>query len=191
MDFSKIKNNIKGIAREMIPVVLGILIALWINNWQSNQQNQAFLNHVYQTIQEEHSNNIKELEEIIPNHQKLVDTVYHFMQNEDIVIGQFPDMVGGLAIALIGNTSWKSFINNQIQLVDFRLVKILSDIDNLSDAYKMHTKILTDFFFENLDRGNVKDKGTLSFILEDLITVEEDLLKSHLEIKVLLEKELK
>lgn len=117
----------------MIPVVLGILIALWINNWQSNKQNQAFLSHVYQTIQEEHGNNIKELEDIIPTHQKLVDTVHHFMEDEMIFIGQFSGMVGGLSMALIGNTSWKSFINSQIQLVDFRIIKLLSNIDSLKD----------------------------------------------------------
>jgi len=190
MIISKIKSSFKEILREMIPVILGILIALWINNWQNNKQNQAFLSHVYQTIQEEHSNNITELKETIPTHRKLVDTIYHSINDENIFIGKYPEMVGGLSVALIGNTSWKSFINSQIQLVDFKLVKLLSDIDNLNEAYKIQTKRLTDFFFENLENTTTKDKGTLIFILEDLVTIEKDVLKSHLELKGLLEKEL-
>ena len=37
MGFSKIKNSLVQITKEMIPVILGIMIALWINNWQKNK----------------------------------------------------------------------------------------------------------------------------------------------------------
>ena len=191
MDFSKIKSEAKKIGKEMIPVVLGILIALWINTWQQNQKNRKFLNHVFQTIQEEHEENIKELKAIIPTHEKLIDSIYHYTGDETIFIGQFPNMVGGLSVALIGNTSRKSFINNQIQLVDFKIIKLLSTIDNLSDAYKRQTKRMADFFFENINEKSQRQKDILLFIIEDLSVIEEDLLESHIELEKILQNEIR
>ena len=80
MDFSKIKTNLRSIAKDMIPVIFGILIALWINNWQKSKEDRAFLHHVFSTIEKEHDENIKELQNIIPLHERLTDSIYyHFV----------------------------------------------------------------------------------------------------------------
>jgi len=189
MDFSKIKKSILQIAKEMIPVILGILIALWINNWQKNKEDRVFLNHVFLTIEKEHDENIMELQNIIPLHERLTDSIYYHIDNENIVIGQFPEMTNGMSIALIGNTSWKAFINNDIKLVDFDLVTNLSMIDEFKAGYQEQAKRLTDFFFENIRNSNKKDKEVLLFIIEELISIEKQLLQEHLEAKSHLEKE--
>lgn len=188
MDFSKIKKSLWQITKEMIPVILGILIALWINNWQKNKEDRAFLNHVFLTIEKEHEENIMELQSIIPLHERLTDSIYYHFDNENIVIGQFPEMTNGMSIALIGNTSWRAFISNDIKLIDFDLVANLSMIDEFKVGYQDQAKRLTDFFFENINNSKRKDKEILLFIIEDLISVEEKLLKEHLEAKTHLEK---
>lgn len=187
MNFQKIKSELGKLTKEMIPVILGILVALGINNWNQNRINKAFLKHVFLSIQEEHNENIKELQDIIPSHESLVDTIYQYLNDENVAIGEFPNMVGGLPIALIGNTSWNAFINAQIQLVDFKVVKTLSSIDSYNYGYQTQTKHLSDFFFKNLKSTLSEDKELFASLIEDLTTLEEDILKEHLDLKNLLE----
>ena len=181
MDFSKIKKSLSQITKEMIPVILGIMIALWINNWQKDKEDQAFLSHVVQSIQIEHEENIMELKEIIPVHNNLIDSIKLYMDDDELIIGEFLNMTDGFKIALIGNTSWKSFISNDFKMTDFDLIKNLSMIDEYKIAYNEQIKRISDFIFKNIKSADQVDKDIFLFVIQDLIDLEEDLLEVHLK----------
>ncbi len=56
------RKYIKNIFLEMIPVILGILIALFINNWKENSDNQKFINTIMANMRLEIKDNVKDLE---------------------------------------------------------------------------------------------------------------------------------
>ncbi len=181
MDFSKIKKSLLQITKEMIPVILGIMIALWINNWQKDKEDNVFLSHVIQSIQKEHEENIMELKKIIPVHNRLADSIRFYMDDDELVIGDFLGMTNGFKVALIGNTSWKSFISNDFKMTDFDLIKNLSNIDEFKIAYNEQVKRLSDFIFKNIKSADQADKDIFLFVIQDLIYLEENLLEVHLE----------
>lgn len=82
MDFSKNKNSLVQITKEMIPVILGIMIALWINNWQKNKEDKVFISHVFQSIQKEHAENIEELQNVIALHESFGDSIDYYVDND-------------------------------------------------------------------------------------------------------------
>ena len=43
--------QIKQIIREIIPVIIGILIALVINNWNEDRKNENYLNQIFSSIE--------------------------------------------------------------------------------------------------------------------------------------------
>ena len=181
MDFSKIKTNLQQVAKDMIPVVLGILIALWINNWQKTKDDQAFIKHVFSAIEEEHQENIAELKEVIVLHEQLTDSIDFYLENDELFIGEFMQMTKGLKFALIGNTSWKSFIGSDFKLIDFKLIKNLSLIDEYRVAYDNQVKRMTDFIFSNIRSTKTDDKEILFVIIRDLIYTEKKILEIHEE----------
>ncbi|MFK8006106.1 MAG: hypothetical protein AB8H03_07030 [Saprospiraceae bacterium] len=185
MDFSKIKSSLVQITKEMIPVILGILIALWFNNWQKNKEDKIFVSHVFQSIQKEHAENIEELQKIIPLHERFGDSIVYYIEDDNVILGQLIQIVGGLKIVFIGNTSWKSFIGNDIRLLDYQIVKYLSLIDEQKNLYQRQTHLLSDFMLEKIYSKKDLDKSIFLGLLNDLLSTEKDLLKDHLELQEL------
>ncbi len=186
MGFSKIKNSLVQITKEMIPVILGIMIALWINNWQKNKEDKVFISHVFQSIQKEHAENIEELQDIIALHESFDDSIGYYIEDDEIILGQLIQIVGGLKVVLIGNISWKAFIGNDIRLLDFEIVKYLSSIDEQKDLYQKQTQLLSNFMLEKIYSKSELDKNIFLGLLNDLLGTEKELLKDHLELQELL-----
>ncbi|MEZ4918458.1 MAG: hypothetical protein R2792_05070, partial [Saprospiraceae bacterium] len=66
----------------MIPVVLGVLIALFINEWKQNSDNKRFLANVFESVDKEMELNIMEFNKVLPKQQALIDTVRAYMDND-------------------------------------------------------------------------------------------------------------
>ena len=49
----KFSNYAKYLIKEIIPVTIGILIALYINNWNENQKNTNYINQISSSIDKE------------------------------------------------------------------------------------------------------------------------------------------
>ncbi|MEO1263793.1 MAG: hypothetical protein AAFZ15_33605, partial [Bacteroidota bacterium] len=64
--------GVKKIMIEMIPVVLGVLIALFINDWKQNKENEQFLNKVLASIDKEMKLNIDEFNSTLPQQYAMV-----------------------------------------------------------------------------------------------------------------------
>jgi hypothetical protein len=67
---------------EIILVVIGILIALQINNWNENQKKQKQLDAIYTIIEQNLKADLKNLEEPIAYYQKLDSTLYTIITTE-------------------------------------------------------------------------------------------------------------
>jgi hypothetical protein len=52
--------------REMIPVIAGILIALFINNWQQNYRDEKLLESTLQSLSEEFDKNTENIQSYLP-----------------------------------------------------------------------------------------------------------------------------
>ena len=48
-----IKRNTIQFFKEMIPVIAGILIALFIDNWNSDRKDKNYINQVFPTVNNE------------------------------------------------------------------------------------------------------------------------------------------
>ena len=59
--------------KEIIPVTVGILIALFIDNWNTNRKDQVYINQVFSTIKSELNETTEEIKYNIPlqNHYLL------------------------------------------------------------------------------------------------------------------------
>ncbi|MFT4986999.1 MAG: hypothetical protein ACI81Y_002270 [Glaciecola sp.] len=101
------KNRSKQVIQDMIPVILGIVIVLMLNNWKESRDTKKFVNNVLSSVQKEIIENKVELEEIIIEHKALLDTISQYMENDSILIGHLISKTNGVSLASIKNNAWK------------------------------------------------------------------------------------
>lgn len=173
------KKRLRKFLGEMIPVVVGILIALVINNWQESANDRKFVRKILTNITHEMTENEAELEDKIAEHQILMDTITAHLDDEEVMIGDLINQVNGIRMVSIKNMAWKSFLNTKMELIDYSLVSTLTDIDGLKQAMEVQTKKIMDFVYENLASNETSKKQVFLMIIGDLQYSEEQLLEDH------------
>lgn len=169
---------IKRYAKEMIPVVLGILIALLINDWKQTKDDRAFANTILKNVSLELKENMEEFESIIVKHDLFMDSLYAHLDDE-LSIGELIGNSGGLQFVSIKNTSWKAFQNQNLKLIDFEIISALVNIDDGKEEMLIKLNKLMDFVYQNPNAYDQATKATFGFIMKDITYLEEDLLEEH------------
>ncbi len=173
------KEKIQTLFKEMIPVILGILIALFINNWKQSYDDQKFINSVLSSITEELKENHTELQEVIESHQQLLDTINYHIEDPEITIGELINKVGGIPGASIRNNAWKALVNNRIDLIEYDKISILSNIEEDKSNMKMKFERLTDLIYQGISSSEYIHKKMFLVTVNDLLYTEEQLYESH------------
>jgi hypothetical protein len=44
------KKYIKAFFKEIVPIIIGILVALYINNWNENKKDEKYINQILSSI---------------------------------------------------------------------------------------------------------------------------------------------
>ena len=82
----KIKNYSILFIKEMIPVIVGILIALFIDNWNSERKDKAYIKQVFTTINSELKESNKDIKSSIVKQESLIDSLEFYSNNKDVTI---------------------------------------------------------------------------------------------------------
>ena len=164
---------------DMIPVILGILIALLINDCRDKKADLRFIDQTTTRIHSELRENLKELQEISAEHHSARDTIRRYMEVDSVSIADLLNKMGGLRGVDIGNTAWKAFLGDKIDLVDPQSIILLTDIDSGKDNLKIFTNKLMNLIYEHMNSNNQHTKILLYTIIGDMLYTEETLIETH------------
>ncbi len=173
------KNTFRTILIEMIPVILGILIALFINNWKEKQGDRAFLNKVMNSIGQEMEENKMELIEVFEKHAQLVDTIKAYFDDDNLSISDLLFQAGGLQSVVVKNTAWRSFLNSRIDLIDYKTISQLSEIESSKETLEFKLGKMIDFILSNVNNTSQESKQTLLIHVNNMIDSEMRLITLH------------
>jgi len=177
--------QISQLIREIIPVIIGILIALVINNWNEERKDRKYLNKVYLSVKAELEESSKDIEESIPKQQVLIDSLKKYMNDETTSIYEIINKTKGLPGINIKMHTWKAIANSKIELIEFEKLSALSEIEESKKNLELkHQKIL-DFVIENIKKTNREEKEIFMLLNQEIISTEKYL---QLEIKEFLKK---
>lgn len=104
--------------KEIIPVIAGILIALFIDNWNSERKDKAYLNQVFSTINNELEESKEDIKSIIPQQNSLIDSLEFYSGNKSVTVLNIVKESKGIYIPQIKMNAWKSVANTKIDLID-------------------------------------------------------------------------
>jgi hypothetical protein len=163
----------------MVPVILGILIALLVNNWNESRSDKKFVQSVLAAVANELTDNKAELQESITEHEIFIDTLDVYLRNDSVSVVDIINKCKGLGGVSIRNASWKSFLNPKIELVDYKVISILTDIEESKQIMATQIEKMVDIVYGNFNSVGFQEKLRLKLVLNDILYTEKDLLALH------------
>lgn len=170
------KQDVISFFREIVIVIIGILIALSINNWNENRNNEIFVDKALFAIEEEIKLNKTDINKIVQRHKVTIDSVTMHLNNDKISLRQIIEKSGGFQIAELKSIGIRFFISNKAELIDYEIISSLSEIEFLSEAVKMKTERLLNYLYDNMEGTNKSAKYKIVIYLADVVESENGLL---------------
>ena len=166
------KNNVEAFIKDMIPVLLGVLIALWINNWNETRKDNQYINNFYASLKKELIDTDNEITEKTPQQKTLVDTLNYYSNNETLPLIKVIEKAGGVNGPLIKLNYWNALSNSKIEPIAYDKLAILADIEEGNELLKYKRNKLLDFIYSNLTATGRKEKMILKLMMEELMRTE-------------------
>lgn len=168
----RILNYGKYFIKEIIPVTIGILIALSIGNWNQENKEKKYVKDMFDLIDNELNESDKAINNVMPLQESLIDTLQYYSNNKDINIMQNILKVGGVNVASIKTNAWNAISNSKLELVDYKLIVPLSDLVESKETLKAKSNYLMNFANENLNETNVDKKKIMILYVKDIMGTE-------------------
>ena len=166
----------KQLIREIIPVIIGILVALVINNWNEDRKEKKYLNQIFTSIEKELEISRKDLEKNIPKEQILIDSIGKYLNDATVSIFEIIRKADGIYGANVKNSSWKAIANSKIELVDFEKLSALSEINESKESLELKREKQLDFMINNLKASDQEKKEIFMLLNQEILSTEKYLL---------------
>ena len=166
------KKNIKALIKDIIPVLFGILIALWINNWNEARKDKTYINQISSSINKELTETTADIIYNMANQKSLVDTLDFYKNDDKISIFDVLMKVNGINIPTIKINSWKAISNSKIELMEYDKVSTLANIEEQKEILKMKSQNLMNFIYPNSKETGIDKKELLKLMMLDIINAE-------------------
>lgn len=169
-------NEIKKIFREIIPVIIGILIALFINNWNEDRKEKIYLSKILTSIEFELKETHHDIDSIMALQYALIDTLELYLEDENISLQDIMGKTNGVSIPIIRIYSWKALSNSRIELLPYNDLSTLANIEEDKELLNDKSKYLMNFLYNNIAKSGRYEKGILTSLMTDVISTESSIL---------------
>lgn len=177
--------EIRKLISEIIPVIVGILVALLINNWNEDRKDKNYLNQIYSSIEMELAESNANIKEAIPKQIAMLDSIEVYLNNETVSLIEIISSSNGMQKPDIKINSWKAIANSKIELVEYKKISALSDIVEMKENLHGRVEKTADFILINIKKTDKESKELLKMMTIDLINAEKRL---HSKIEELIKK---
>ena len=171
---SKMKINLKRFIKEIIPVLIGVLNALWINNWNEAKKDKEYIKNFYASLKKELKETDIEIIKKTPKQKVLIDTLDFYSKNETIPLIDIIEKAGGVNGPLIKLNYWKALSSSKIELLEYDKLSILADIEEGNELLKYKRNKIIDFIYSNLTETSKKEKMLLKIMMLELINTQRN-----------------
>ena len=175
MEKNKTGKYFKYAAGEIILVVIGILIALSINNWNENRKNKKYLNQIFSSIENELEESNKDIERVLPIQLASVDTIDVYLNNEKVTLYGIMMRANGIQKPAIKTNSWNAIANSKIELIEYEKLSALSDIVERKENLDYRIDKQAEYILQNFEKSDKNKKVILKMLILDIVNAEKEL----------------
>ncbi len=173
---SKKKIRFSKLLFEFISVSFAVLLALFVNQWREDRNNNRLAEQAIFNIKEEFTENTELMSELIPNHKLLLSQLNEFSEIEGNETS-IKKSIETLDISLINSSAWEmAKVTNVVFYINFDDVNNLAKVYNLQSYYESIVKqyILSNSIKYQKSEAINQLENTKQF-LSYIIPLEEDL----------------
>ena len=171
------KENIKTFIKDIIPIVVGILVALWINNWNENRKDKNYLDQITSASNKELTDTNQDIKENLLLQKSYIDSIDAYLIDDKISLLDITLKNKGIYVPTIKINSWKAISNSKIELLDYKKISALAMIEEQKEMLKMKSMRLVDFLYANPKETGKDKKEFLKILMLDIIGTEESIQK--------------
>lgn len=173
------KKTFSTILLEMIPVILGVLIAFFINDWKDKADEKKYLDRVFKGVVNELHANKEDLEGILEYRETQLDTFYHYAADENVALIDLIFKFNGFKGVVLKHTSWQALKSSRLELLDYEYIPILAGIEEGAEAMDNKASKMMDYIYEHAESKSTAKKQLFAAMVEDVAILEEGLLEFH------------
>lgn len=167
------KKEVEKFIKDIIPVLLGVLIALWINNWNQTRKDKEYLTQLLSSINKELKESNNDIIKELSFQRKLIDSLSFYKTNDNISIFDVFMKADGIHIPRIKLSSWKAISRSKIELLDYEKMSILVNIEEQKELLKSKTEHLINFIYPNIKKTGIDKKELIVIMMKDIIITEK------------------
>ena len=172
------KLNLQRLIFEFISVSFAVLIALLVNQWREDNNNDKLAEMAIYNIKQEIQENKDVMDILIPTHNSVLSKIDRIIERKE-KYNSTVDSTISIDVTLISSTAWEmAEITNAIFYLDFDDANKLAKVYNLQSYYE---SIIKQFILKN--SYSYQSNQDLEFLknnkqfLETIIPLEGDLQK--------------
>ena len=170
--------------KEITIVVIGVLIAVSVGNYKEKVDNDKYIEKTLLAIENDIVLSQSDLDTVLNRHLELFEILREKLEGSEpidpeLTLGEMITSFGGFQVAVSKSISLRFFINNKAELLDYETISKLLDIETQSDLLQLKTGRLSDFVYENIDKGGEEVMIKLAYFLNDILDSENTLLESY------------
>lgn len=169
----------------MVPVILGVLIALLVNGWKEQVDDKRYLDRMFTAIDREIEGNLNDVDTVMMKQMALLDTIFYYEENDTVSIAEIVMRAKGLQSATIKSAAWQSLNNSRLELVEYDVIAILTEIEEHKETLQVKMNACLTFLFDNLHATRKEDKQTLIYHIYNLLDSGEALMEAHKDFQIL------
>ena len=161
--------------KEILTIIVGILIALYINNWNEDRKDAKYMNKIFVSMEKELKETNEDIKKKMPQQQTLIDTLEFYKKNDTISIFDVMMKVNGVQIPQIRISSWKAISSSKIELLEYDRVSALVNIEEQKELILSKTQYLMNFLYPNIKDTSTDKKELVMLMMQDIMVSEKDL----------------
>lgn len=166
------KKYIKILIKEIVPIIIGILIALYINNWNETSKNSKYINQIFSSMNKELRESIEDIEKKIPQQKTLIDTLNFYKNKNQVSIFDIMMKVNGIQGPKIRINSWKAIASSKIELLEYSKISSLSNIEDLKELLHSKMQYLMNILYPSIKDKTSAKKELIMLLMQDIIVTE-------------------
>lgn len=163
---------------DIVPVLVGILLALIISNWQQTVSEKKYIEESIQAIIQENQSNIDELDNSLRRQAIFIDTLRKYSSDEYSLFDVIK-RVPGLTTPDLRSTTWKFLIqDSKHTLVNYEFINRLAEIEKYETLVNRHNQKVLDMIYQPSFFTDPKVKDVAQVMVADFTEIEKALKKA-------------
>lgn len=170
--------TIKKLLLEIIPVVIGILLALILNGMVEDYQSKKYFRQSLKAIVEENEHNIKELKYALERQKAYADTLNVYHSSDTMSLFDITLAAKGFYTPDLKLTSWKFLLeDSKHTLIPIEMINKLTEIEKNYNTIQLHGKIAMDIIYNEKYFNKSASKMPMRVLLMDINESENNMLR--------------